>query len=103
MNRRRPPNGGLGAGIAEHQPLIARALTQLVVISLVHALRNIRALLVVGDQHRATLVVDAVFGVVVTDALERFARHEDVIDIWAGGDLSCQHDEAGAATWRGGN
>ena len=62
---------------------------------MIDALGNVIALLVVGDQHRAALVIDAIFGVVVTDALERIARHLDVVDMGVGGDFTSQHDQPG--------
>ena len=95
IDRQRHQCRRLVAGIAEHQALVARALVEVVIGCAVHALRDVRALLVVGHQHRAALVVDAVFGVVVADALDGVARHLDVVDVRGGGDLARQHHQAG--------
>jgi len=76
------------AGVAKHQSLIARALIQKIIRCSIHTLCDIRALLVVSDQHRATSVVDAVVGVVVADTLDGIARHLDVIHIRGRGDLT---------------
>ena len=64
---------------------------------MVDALRDVVALLVVADHHRTALVVDAVFGVVVADALDRVTRDLDVVDVRVVRDLACQHDQAGVA------
>jgi hypothetical protein len=89
--------GRLVAGVAEHQALVASAEVQEVVRRTVHALGDVIALLVVSHQHGATLVVDAVVGVVVANALDGVARHLDVVDIGLGGDLTGQHHEARVA------
>jgi flagellar motor component MotA len=70
VDRQRHQHRRLVAGVAEHQALVAGALVEVVVVGLVHALGDVRALLVVGHQHGAALVVDAVLGVVVADALQ---------------------------------
>ncbi|OIQ81510.1 hypothetical protein GALL_367270 [mine drainage metagenome] len=95
--------GGFVAGVAEHQALVARPLVEVVVVRAVDALGDVGALLVVGDQHGAALVVDAEVGVVVADALEGVARHLDVVDHRVGGDLAGQHDEAGVGQGFGGD
>ncbi|TXT30757.1 MAG: hypothetical protein FD131_1443 [Rhodocyclaceae bacterium] len=64
---------------------------------------DVRALLVVGDEHGTTLVVDAVFGVVIADALDRLAGDLNVIDVGVGGDFTSQDDQAGVAQGFGGN
>ena len=97
INRGRHQFGRLVAGITEHQALVAGAGVQMVVAGVVHTLRDVVALLVVGHQNGATFVVDAVFGIVVTDALERVARNLDVIHVRVGGDLTRQHHQAGVA------
>ncbi len=89
--------GRFVAGVAEHQALVAGALVQVVVGRAVHALGDVGRLLVVGDQHRAALVVDAVVGVVVADALDGLARDVDVVDVGGRGDLAGQHHQAGVA------
>eukprot|EP01137_Pigoraptor_chileana_P029047 Opistho-2@13734 len=103
IDRRGHQFGRLVAGVAEHQALVAGADVQVVVRGMVDALGNVVALLVVGHQHRATLVVDAVFGVVVADALDRVARHLDVIHMGVGGDLAGQHDQASIGQRFGGH
>ena len=47
------------------------------------------------QSNRATFVVDAVVGVVVANALDGVACDLDVVDVRVGGDLACQHDQAG--------
>jgi hypothetical protein len=89
--------GRLVAGVAEHEALVAGAGVQVVVAGVVHALRDVVALLVVGHQHRAALVVDAVLGVVVADALDGVARDLDVVDVRVGGDFAGEHHEPGVA------
>jgi hypothetical protein len=66
-------------------------------------LGDVIALLVVGHQHGAALVVDAVVGVVVTDALDGVARDLDVIHVRVGGDFAGQHHEAGIGQRLGGH
>src|SRR6185369_15927083 len=63
----------------------------------IHALRDVRRLLVVSDQHGATLVVDAVFGVVVADTLDGFARNLNIIHVRVRGDLAGEHHQTGVA------
>src|SRR5690606_31495414 len=89
--------GGFVAGVAEHQALVARALVQDFFAAAVHALGDIGRLLVVGHQYGAALVVDAVFGIVVADALDGVARNLDVVDVGRRGDFTGQHDQAGVA------
>src|SRR5574343_330026 len=103
VDRQRHQRRGFVAGVAEHQALVAGALAEIVVVGLVDALGDVRALLVVGDQHGAALVVDAVVGVVVANALDRVAGDLDVIDVGVGGDFTGQHDQAGVAQGFGGN
>ena len=97
IDRRGHQLGRFVAGVAEHQALVAGTGVQVVVAGLVNALGDVIALLVVGHQHRAALVVDAVFGVVVANALDGVARHLDVVDVdvLTGGDLTRQYDQAG--------
>ncbi len=87
----------LAHGIAEHQALVAGALVEVDALAFIHALRDVGGLRVVRNQHGATLVVDAVVGVVVADVLDRLARHALVVDARLGGDLARQHHEAGIA------
>lgn len=86
--------GCLVAGVAEHQALVAGAGVELVIAGLVHALGDVLALLVVGHEHGAALVIDAVVGVVVADALDGVACDLDVVDVGARGDLTCQNHQA---------
>jgi hypothetical protein len=94
---------GLGACVAEHQALVARTLLEVEALALVHALRDVRRLLVVGHEHGAPLVVDAVVGVVVADFLDGVAR--DLLEVHhrVGGDLAGHHHEAGVAQRLGGD
>jgi hypothetical protein len=64
---------------------------------MVHTLRDVGALLAVGHQDRAALVVDAVVGVVVADALDGLARDLDVLHVRVGRDLAREDHEAGGA------
>ena len=95
VDGRRHQRVGLVAGVAKHQALVARAGVQVVVAGVVHTLGNVVALLVVGHQHGAAFVVDAVLGVVVANALDGVARHLDVIDMRVGGDFTGQHHQPG--------
>ena len=70
---------------------------------MIHTLGNIVALLVVGHQHSAASVVNAVVGVVVADALQGVARHLDVVHVGVGGDLTGQYHQTGIAQGLGGN
>ena len=89
--------GRLVAGVAEHQALVTGAGVEVVVAGVVNTLGDVVALLVIADHHRAALVVDAVVGVVVADALDRVARDLDVVDVGLGGDLTRQHHQTGVA------
>lgn len=60
---------GFVTGKTKHQALVACALGEGVVVFLVHALLDVLGLLVIAHENRAALVVDAVFGIVVADAL----------------------------------
>jgi hypothetical protein len=89
--RSRHEHRRLVAGIAKHKSLIASALFQIETPTFINALRNILALFV-GHQYRAALVIDAVLGVVVADALDGVASNLNVINIGARGDFACEHD-----------
>jgi hypothetical protein len=95
--------GRFVAGVAEHQALVASAGVQVVVAGVVHALGNVVGLLVVADHHGAALVVDAVVGVVVADALDGVARHLDVVDVRVGRDFAREHHQAGVGQRFGGH
>ena len=86
---------GLRAGITKHQTLVAGALIQIIIRGAINALGDIRGLLVVGHQDRATFVIDTVIGVVVADAFDGVACDLDVIDVGSGRDFTGQHDQAG--------
>ena len=86
---------GFLAGVAKHQTLVARTCVQVIVRCLIHALGDIVGLLVIANHDRATFVVDAVLGVVVTDALDGVASHLDVIHMRVGGDFTGQHHQTG--------
>jgi hypothetical protein len=94
---------GLGTRVTEHEALVARALLEVQAAAFIHALRDVRRLLVVRDQHGATLVVDAVVGVVVADLLDGLAGHLLEIHHRVGGDFARHHHEAGVAQRLGGN
>ncbi len=91
------------ARVAEHQALVARALVEIQAAAFVDALRDVRRLLVVGNQHGAALVVDAVVAVVVADPLDRLARDGLIVDHGVRGDLAGEHDQAGGAQRFGGD
>ena len=97
VDRQRHQRRRFVAGVAEHQALVAGTLAEVVVVGGIDALGDIRALLVVGDEHSAALVVDAVFGIVVADALDGVAGDLDVIDVGGRGDFAGQNDQAGVA------
>ncbi len=103
VDRRGHQLGRLVAGVAEHQALVAGAGVQVVVAGVVHALGDVVGLLVVADHHGAALVVDAVLGVVVADALDGVARDLDVVDVRVGRDLAGQHHQAGVGQRLGGH
>ena len=90
------------AGVTEHQALVAGTEVEFVVGGAVDTLSDVLRLLVVTNEDGATLMVDAVFGVVIADALENVAGEADVIDVGARGDFTCENDEArGAEGFRG--
>src|SRR6218665_1774552 len=84
VDRRGHQLGRFVAGVAEHQALVAGAGVQMVVAGMVHALGDVVALLVVGHEHGAALVVDAVVGVVIADAPDGVARHLYVVHMGVG-------------------
>jgi hypothetical protein len=93
---------GLGAGVAEHHPLVARAdLVDRVVVAVlhlvggVHALRDVRRLLVERDDDAARVRVEAVLGPVVADLLD--LRPDDARDVHVRlrRDLARDDDQAG--------
>ena len=81
--------------VTKHQTLVARALIEIVLGRAIHALRDVGRLFVVGDQHCAAFVVDAVVGVVVANPLDGVTRDLDVVHVCRGGDFTSQHDQTG--------
>src|SRR5690606_4883145 len=75
----------------------ARALIEVQALAFIHALRDVRRLLVVADHDRAALVVDTEVSIVVTDALDGFARNVDIVDVRIRRDFAGQYNEAGIA------
>ena len=103
VDRRGHERFRLVAREAEHQALVAGAQIELVVHRLVDALLDVLRLLVVAHENRAALVVDAVFGVVVADALQHVAGEVDVVDVGGRGDFAGHDDEARRTEGFGGN
>ena len=97
VDRQRHQLWRLVAGVAEHESLVARALLEVESAALVDALRDVRRLLVVGDEHAAAAVVDPVLRVVVADVLDHAAGDALPVDHGLRGDLAGEHDEPGAA------
>jgi hypothetical protein len=90
-------------GVAKHQALVTRTGIQVVVRRVVDALGDVVGLLVVAHHDRAALVIDAVLGVVVADALDGVTRHLDVVHMCVGGDLTSQHHQTGVGQGFGRN
>ena len=103
IDRQRHETFGLGAGVAEHQALVAGALLEVQAAAFIDALRDVRRLLVVGHEHGATAVVDAVVGVVVADLLDGLTGNGLEIHHRLGGDLTGHHHQAGVAQRLGGD
>ena len=93
INRRGHQYRRLIAGIAKHQPLVARPLIEVVILGGVHPLGDIRALLVIGHEHGTALVINAVIGVVVPNVLNRLAGDLNVINVGLGRDLASEHHQ----------
>mmetsp|Transcript_1192 Transcript_1192/g.3105 ORF Transcript_1192/g.3105 Transcript_1192/m.3105 type:complete len:302 (+) Transcript_1192:848-1753(+) len=84
----------LVGGIAEHETLVT-GTEVLLGLAKVHALGNIRGLLLNGDEHVAGLVVETLGGVVEADHLDGFTDDSLVVDRGLGGDLTEDHDHPG--------
>ena len=87
-DRQRHQLVGLGAGVAEHQPLVAGAAR-------VHAHGDVGRLLVDRRQHGAGLVVEAVLRARVADLLDRRADDLLKVDVAGRGDLAGDDGEPG--------
>jgi hypothetical protein len=96
--------GRLVAGVAEHHALVAGALQLELVLgrpgaadlfALVHALRDVGALLVDADDDAAGVAVEAVQRVVVADAVDDLAGQLGDVDVGRGGDLAGDDAQAG--------
>ena len=95
VDRQRHQRGGLVAGVAEHQALVAGALVEVEPLAFVHSLGDVRRLAVDGGEDGAALVVEADFGVVVADAAHGFLGDLAIVDVRLGRDFAGNHDEAG--------
>lgn len=86
--------GGLVGGIAEHDTLVTgtELLKGLIVVE---TLSDIGGLLLNGDEQVAGLVVEALGGVIVTDALDGLSDDLLVVNLGLGGNLTKDHDHAG--------
>lgn len=83
----------LVGGIAEHDTLVTG--TVVLKRTFVETLRNIGRLLFNGDKNVASLVVESLLGVIVTDLLDGLANDLLVVDLGLGGNLTKDHDHAG--------
>ncbi len=95
--------GRLVGRVAEHHALVARAdevervggAARLGVEGLVHALRDVGALLVDKVEHAAGVAVEAELGAIVPDAAHDLARDVLNVDVGLGADLAGDDDGAG--------
>ena len=93
--------GGLVAGVAEHHALVASALAQLGVATLVlqgliDAHGDVGRLLVDGSDDAAGVAVEAVLAAVIADVPDHIPGDLVDVHIAAGGDLAHDVDQAGA-------
>ncbi len=95
IDRERHQRRRFVAGVAEHQALVAGSLVEIQTLAFVHALCDIGRLPVVAHHHRAAVIIEPQFRVVVADALDGVASHLDIIDIRARGDFASQHHQTG--------
>mgnify|MGYP000211979062 CR=1 FL=1 len=84
---------GLVAGVAEHQPLVARALFAF--FFAVYSLRDVGGLFADGVEDAAGGAVKADVGAVVADFDHGFAYQVFQINPGGGGDFPGKHDHAG--------
>ena len=87
---RRTYNALYGATTGDHVRLADTNL-----FARVDALSDVRALLVDRDDHATGVSVEAVAGIVVTDAVDRLAGDLRDVDVGRGRDLTGDHAEAG--------
>ena len=87
MDRQRHQLVGLVAGVAEHHPLVARAL-------LAHAFGDVGRLVVDGDEHRTGVAVEAEQGVVIAGGADGGAHNVGDLHVGLGADLARHHHEA---------
>jgi hypothetical protein len=87
-DRQRHQLGRLGAGVPEHQPLVARAAG-------IDALRDVGGLFVNRRQHGAGLGVETELRARVADVLDRVANDLREVDVAVRGDLAGDDGEAG--------
>ena len=94
----------LAAGVAEHHPLVtgARDVHRVIVggivaslVGRVHALGDVRRLLVDRVDHRARVGAEPQVGIRVADLADRLAGHVLDVDVRVGRDLARHHDQAG--------
>ena len=83
---------GLVAGITEHHALVSCAANLIV-----GSHRNVGALLINGGEHRAGVTIEACFGAVVADVLQRLSDDAGNVDVALGCDLAHDYDHAGRA------
>ena len=87
-DRHRHEVGGLVAGVAEHQPLVAGAF-------LVDAERDVARLLVDRGDDTAGVAIEAVLGADVADVLDGLSHHLRDVDVTGGRDLAGHDHEPG--------
>jgi hypothetical protein len=103
VDRHRHQFRRLVTGEAVHQALVAGALVEVEALAFIDAGGDVHRLLVVAHQHAAALVVEADVRIGVADALHDLACDLCVVDLGAGGDLACHHDQAGVHQGLGGD
>ena len=100
-DRQRHQLGRLGAGVAEHHTLVARAVVELARAALlvfegvVHAHRNVARLLVDVRDDAAGVAVETVLRAVIADVADHAARDFGNVNVAVRGDLAHDVDKAG--------
>lgn len=84
---------GLVGGISEHDTLVTS--TVVLEVTVVETLGDIGGLLLDGDEDVASLVVEALLGVVVSNLLDGLTDDLLVVELGLGGDLTEDHDHTG--------